>query len=106
MDWDANWQNYIVFLGLNCFICDQKFNIELKYLPDKEKIVCPNCGQLFPQEVFEKLKQVSILLKESISILDELNDMNEGWNFYLHWKECNRLPERPGWPKSRSKLDD
>lgn len=46
----------IKFVCNNCF---EKFNIEAKYLIKKVDVSCPNCSQLFSQDVIDQLKQLA-----------------------------------------------
>ena len=40
--------------------CKQPYNIEETNMPNKEKIVCPNCEKELPQDVLQQLKAISI----------------------------------------------
>jgi DNA-directed RNA polymerase subunit RPC12/RpoP len=76
-----------------CFKCNQEFNLNFQYTVGKEQVICPNCGQVFEQNLLEKLKAC---VKELDEVLDELHDHNAfktGWAIRINWN--NYEPERP-----------
>ncbi|ADQ06479.1 hypothetical protein Calhy_0742 [Caldicellulosiruptor hydrothermalis 108] len=83
------------YIRFNCFVCDQSFNVELKNLPHKDSLSCPNCGQPMDNKAFQNIKDAAKLINEAIELLDKGNEYDKGWNFYLHWDKANPLPKKP-----------
>lgn len=50
--------------NFECIKCHCKFNVESRYLVQKENLACPNCSTELPNDVFEKLKSSATALKE------------------------------------------
>lgn len=50
--------------NFKCMRCSAVFKVQLKYMIAKDSLVCPNCGDKLPDNVFEKLKTVADSLKE------------------------------------------
>ncbi len=47
-----------------CNKCLESFNVQSKYLVQKERLICPNCSNQLPDNVFEKLKSAAQALNE------------------------------------------
>lgn len=50
--------------NFECFDCGCKFNVESKYLVQKENLICPNCSAKLPDNIFEVLKTAAKALEE------------------------------------------
>ncbi|MDE7323149.1 MAG: hypothetical protein K2N73_10585 [Lachnospiraceae bacterium] len=50
--------------NFQCCDCNEKFNVESRYLVKKENLVCPNCSAKLSDDIFEKLKTAAITLEE------------------------------------------
>ncbi len=50
--------------NFECFNCSCKFNVESKYLVQKENLTCPNCSFTLPDNIFESLKTAAKALEE------------------------------------------
>lgn len=50
--------------NLECLNCSCKFNVESRYLVQKENLVCPNCSAKLPDNIFEELKIAARALEE------------------------------------------
>lgn len=54
-------------IKFHCNNCMESFQIEDRYLVEKESVTCPNCDSKFPEENFKLLKQGVSLIRESRS---------------------------------------
>lgn len=50
--------------NFECLDCGCKFNVESKYLVQKENLVCPNCSAQLPDNIFAELKTAAKSLEE------------------------------------------
>jgi len=64
-----------------CQQCNEEFNVELNYMLKKESIVCPNCSNTLPEDVFCHLKSVVTSLDEYRKA--EINQSGEAKHFSL-----------------------
>ncbi len=50
--------------NFTCQRCQEQFNVQFKYMLQKENIVCPNCSNILPETSFCHIKAVAAALKE------------------------------------------
>ena len=50
--------------NFKCGTCSETFNVYDKNLVKKDSLICPNCSNKLPDEVFQKLKSAAELLVE------------------------------------------
>lgn len=46
-----------------CMTCNEKFNVEFKHMLKKDALVCPNCSNTLPDDVFQHLKTIATSIK-------------------------------------------
>lgn len=57
-----------------CATCDESFNVYSNNLVKKDCLICPNCSNRLPDEVFHKLKTATELLIE----VDKNSEQTDG----------------------------
>lgn len=50
--------------SFTCHTCSEQFNVEFKYILNKDSLVCPNCSNTLPDDAFQKLKTIVTSLTE------------------------------------------
>ena len=47
-----------------CLACGEKFNVQSKFLVQKDSLVCPNCSAKLPDSTFEILQKAATSLRD------------------------------------------
>ncbi len=85
--------------NITCLSCNESFNIHFKYIPDKDRIECPCCGQLFDADAFADLKTAITYLDKALVGLHKSNRYEmtfthgNGSGFDLAIKWTRKLPD-------------
>lgn len=53
-----------MFYNFTCATCSESFNIHFKNIIKKDTLICPNCSNKLPDELFGKLQSATKLLME------------------------------------------
>lgn len=72
-----------VTYNIKCDNCEEDFKIYCNHLHEKDKIKCPNCESLIPQEVFKAFKEYNQKLIEA-GILT--NEFKRNKNTFGKWE--------------------
>lgn len=89
-------KNTNIEFEFKCFNCEIIFPVYFGYLKDKANLSCPNCSQIFPEDVLKNLKSSIANLEAAVKSLKSSNQYKYGWNFHINWNKLLSLPERPG----------
>lgn len=54
-----------------CNECEEKFNVEFRYLLEKEHISCPNCSNTLSDDALKHLKTIATSLNEYEKICEK-----------------------------------
>lgn len=50
--------------NFKCQNCNEQFNVGFEYMLKKESLVCPNCSNTLPNNVFKHLKTIAKSIEE------------------------------------------
>ncbi|MEX0974631.1 MAG: hypothetical protein WD024_04665 [Bacillota bacterium] len=63
----------------HCTHCNESFKVLPENLANRESLVCPNCGAIFPEEVLKHLRDLGTAYREAIDVLYQGNKEGSGW---------------------------